>query len=125
METKIKYHYDKESDILYISFFPGEKATTAVELNDNMLLRFNLEEKRAIGLTLMDFSVLIQLTNMGHRQFPLKGLENLEVEWREKVIEIITSPPVNKILKVSVYVSSMTENIPIAYIEKLPYSLAA
>ena len=49
------YTYDKEVDILYISFSPGEKATTAVELNDNILLRLNKEEKRAVGLTLMDF----------------------------------------------------------------------
>ena len=47
------YSYDKEADVLYISFSPGEKATTAVELNDNILLRFNRAEKRAIGLTLM------------------------------------------------------------------------
>jgi uncharacterized protein YuzE len=49
--------------VLYISFFPGEKAMTAVELNENILLRFNRAEKRAIGLTLMDFSVLVQITN--------------------------------------------------------------
>jgi hypothetical protein len=41
------YSYDKEADVLYISFSPGEKATTAVELNDNILLRFNRAEKRA------------------------------------------------------------------------------
>ena len=35
------YSYDKEADVLYISFAPGEKATAAVELNDNVLLRFN------------------------------------------------------------------------------------
>ncbi|MBF0102606.1 MAG: DUF2283 domain-containing protein [Desulfobacterales bacterium] len=124
MEKKIIYHYDKDIDILYISFFPGEKATSAVELNDNMLLRLNIQENRAIGLTLMDFSVLIQLTNMGPRQFPLTGLDNLEMEWREKIIEIITSPPVNTVLKLSVYVPSITESIPIAYVER-PYSLAA
>lgn len=38
------YSYDKEADVLYISFLPGEKATTAVELNDNILLRFNKAE---------------------------------------------------------------------------------
>jgi predicted nucleic acid-binding protein len=26
--------YDKDADVLYVSFAPGEKATTAVELND-------------------------------------------------------------------------------------------
>ncbi len=54
------YSYDKDVDVLYISFSPGEKATTAVELNDNILLRFNKAEMRAVGLTLMDFSMLVQ-----------------------------------------------------------------
>ncbi len=93
------YSYDKKVDVLYISFSPGEKATTAVELKDNILLRFNRAEKRAIGLTLMDFSVLVQLTNLGPRSFPLSGLSELESDWREIVVEIITRPPVNQILK--------------------------
>ena len=32
----------QRADVLYISFAPGEKPTAAVELNDNILLRFNL-----------------------------------------------------------------------------------
>lgn len=119
------YSYDKEADILYISFSPGEKATTAVELNDNILLRFNRAEKRAIGLTLMDFSVLVQLTNLGPRSFPLSGLNDLEPEWQDTVIEIITKPPVNQILKISVYTPSLAETVPIALVEKVPIPLAA
>ena len=94
------YSYDKEADVLYISFAPGEKPTAAVELNDNILLRFNLTEKRAVGLTLMDFSVLVQMTQLGPRSFPLSGLQDLEPEWQEAVIEIITKPPVSQILRV-------------------------
>ena len=119
------YNYNRETDILYTSFSPGEKATTAVELNENMLLRLNRSEKRAIGLTLMDFSVLVQMTHLGPRQFPLSGLEELEPEWREMVIEIITKAPVNEILKVSVYAASLEKIIPIALVEKPSISLAA
>ncbi|HLC16311.1 MAG TPA: DUF2283 domain-containing protein [Thermodesulfovibrionia bacterium] len=125
MEKEPIYSYDKEADILYISFLPGEKATAAVELNDNILLRFNRIEKRAIGLTLMDFSVLIQVTNLGPRNFPLSGLNELEPDWQEIVIEIINKPPVNQILKVSVYTPSMTETIPIACVGVLPSMQAA
>ena len=125
MKQEPAYFYDKETDVLYISFSPGEKATTAVELNDNILLRFNRLEKRAIGLTLMDFSVLVQLTNLGPRTFPLYGLVDLEPDWRDTVIEIITSPPVNRILKVSVYTPSLTDTVPVAFIEKPPVALAA
>jgi len=123
MNKKANYFYDKEADVLYISFSPGEKATAAVELNDNILLRFNRKEKRAIGLTLMDFSVLVQLTNLGPRSFPLNGLSELEQDWQDTVIEIITKPPVAQILNVSVYTPSLGESIPIALVEKLPPSL--
>lgn len=119
------YSFDKEADVLYISFSPGEKATTAVELNDNILLRFNYAEKRAIGLTLMDFSVLVQLTELGPRSFPLTGLIELEPEWQETVIEIITKPPINQILKVSTYTPSLAETVPITSVEKPPIPLAA
>ena len=110
--------YDKEADVLYVSFSPGEKATTAVELNDNILLRFNRAKKRAIGLTLMDFSVLVQLTVLGPRSFPLSGLQELEPDWQALVMDIITQPPVNQILKVSVYTPSLTETMPIALVER-------
>ncbi len=112
------YSYDEEADILYISFSPGEKATSAVELNENILLRFNRAERRAIGLTLMDFSVLAQLTNLGPRNFPLHGLSELEPEWQEMVIAIITAPPVNQILHVSSYSPSITEYLPIISVER-------
>ncbi len=125
MTQSPRYSYDKEADVLYISFSPGEKATAAVELNDNILLRFNRDEKRAIGLTLMDFSVLIQLTNLGPRSFPLHGLKELEPDWQDLVIELITKPPVNQILKISNYTPSLSEAIPITSVEKPPLAIAA
>ena len=96
------YHYDQEADVLYVSFSPGEKATTAVELNDNILLRFNRTEKRAIGLTLMDFSILVQLTKLGPRTFPLTGLDDLEADWQDLVIDLITTAPVASLCKYSI-----------------------
>lgn len=124
MTHKPTYSYDKEADVLYISFAPGEQPTAAVELNANILLRFNRTEKRAIGLTLMDFSVLVQLTKLGPRSFPLTGLKDLEPEWQEVVVEIITAPPVNQILKVSSYMPSPVETVPITSVEKPPIPLA-
>jgi hypothetical protein len=118
------YSYDKEADVLYISFVPGEIPIAAVELHDNILLRFNLTEKRAVGLTLMDFSVLVQMTQLGPRSFPLSGLQDLEPAWQEIVIEIITKPPVNQILHVSSYMPSMTEVVPITSVEKPPIAVA-
>lgn len=112
------YDYDQETDVLYVSFSPGEKASTAVELNDNILLRFNRAERRAVGLTLMDFSVLIQLTRLGPRTFPLSGLADLEPDWQDMVIDIITSSPVDQVLRVSTYTPSFSEAIPVAVVER-------
>jgi len=118
------YSYDKEADVLYISFAPGEKATAAVELNDQILLRFNRAEKRAVGLTLMDFSVLVQLGKLGPRHFPLTGLAQLEPAWQDDVIELITQSPVNQILRVALYMPSMTETVPITSVERPAIPLA-
>ena len=124
MNQNSTYSYDKEADVLYISFSPDEKPTAAVELNDNILLRFNRAEKRAIGLTLMDFSVLVQATSLGPRSFPLTGLKELEMEWQDVVVEIITTAPVNQILKVSSYTPSPAETVPITSIERPPIPVA-
>ena len=109
---------------MYISFAPGETPTAAVELHDNILLRFNLTEKRAVGLTLMDFSVLVQMTQLEPRSFPLSGLKDLEPEWQGIVTEIITKPPVHQILHVSSYMPSMAEVVPITSVEKPPIPVA-
>ena len=53
------------------------------------------------------------------------GLGELEPDWRETVIEIITKPPVSEILKVSVYTPSLAEAVPITSIENPPISLAS
>ena len=52
--TKPSFNYDEMSDTLYISFEPGEKAT-GVELNDHILLRINKKQRRAIGLTFLEY----------------------------------------------------------------------
>lgn len=124
MSEQSTFSYDQEADVLYISFAPNEAATSAVELNENILLRFNRAERRAVGLTLMDFSVLAQMTALGPRSFPLTGLKELEPEWQDLVIELITTPPVNEILRVSAYAPSAVELIPIASVMH-PAQLAA
>lgn len=113
----IHYDYDEDVDILYISFAPGQKATAAVELNENILLRFNRVERRAIGLTLMDFSVLAQPSELGARHFPLSGLADLDEDWQKIVVDLLTTPPVNQILKVASLTSSAIETKPIVSIE--------
>ena len=117
MNDKSIYTYDEEGDILYISFHPGEKGT-GVELNENILLRFNREEKKALGLTLFNFSVLIQTTETGPRGFPLTGLDDISEELGDIVTYIITRPPVNRYLKTLTYTPSLAQSIPITLVER-------
>ena len=50
---------------------------------------------------------------------------DLEPAWQETVIEIITTPPVNQILKISSYSPTAAEVIPITSVERPPLPLAA
>jgi len=122
-EKKPILTYDEEGDILYVSFHPGEKGT-GVELNDHVLLRFNKEEARPLGLTFFNFSVLVQMTEIGPRSFPLTGLDDISDELREVVLRIITAPPVNRYLEVSAYTPSLAETVPITSVKR-PRKLAA
>jgi Protein of unknown function (DUF2283) len=117
MTELLKYSYDKEADVLSISF-AQEKATAAVELNPNILLRFNRAEKRAVGLTLLDYSVLAQLTRTGPRSFPLTGLADLKLDWQDEVVAMITKAPVNQILRVLTYMQSSSVSMPITFLER-------
>jgi len=121
MKKKPKYNYDELSDTLYISFEPGEKAT-GIELNNNILLRINKNERRAIGLTFLDYSLLAQKTEIGPRSFPLTGFTELSVELQEIVLDILLHPPLSDILSLSAYTPSMVETIPITSIQPIPFS---
>jgi uncharacterized protein YuzE len=113
-----KYNYDEPSDTFYVSFSPGETAT-GIELNEHILLRINKAERRAVGLTFFEYSLLAQRTEIGPRSFPLTGLTELSPELRELVLEILSKPPVTEILFVSAYTPSAIEMIPITSLQPL------
>jgi len=106
------FKYDELSDTMYISFAEGEVGT-GIELNEHILLRVSEAERRAVGLTLFDYSVLAQPTEIGLRSLPLNGLEKLPDEIREMIIGILHSSPVCEVLSLSAYTPSTIETIPI------------
>ena len=114
--------YDEVSDTLHISFAPGEHAT-GIELNEHILLRINKAERRAVGLTIFEYSLLAQPTEVGPRSVPLSGLAQLSAELRELVLEIAQRPPVSDFLVLSAYTPSATETVPITIVR--PLSTAA
>jgi uncharacterized protein YuzE len=121
--TKPIVKYDEPSDALYISFAPGEKGT-GIELNDNILLRINKQECRAIGITIFNYSFFAQRTALGPRSLPLTGLAELSNELRSLVIEILMQPPVQNFLAISAYTPSLAEIIPITSLQGEALALA-
>ena len=119
---KPTFNYDEMSDTLYVSFYPGEKAT-GIELNDYILLRINKNERRAIGLTFFEYSLLAQKTRVGPRSFPLTGLAQLSDELGEIVLDILLRPPVSDILTLSTYTPSFVETVPITSLQAIPVAV--
>jgi uncharacterized protein YuzE len=110
------FNYEEASDTLYLSFTPAE-AATGIELNEHILLRINKQERRAIGITFFEYSVLTQRTEVGPRSLPLTGLAELSEDLRGMVLEVLLHPPVSQVLRLSAYTPSASETIPVASLE--------
>ncbi len=110
------FNYDEVSDTLYISYAPGENAT-GIELTPHILLRINKQDRKAVGMTFLEYSVLAQKTDMGPRSFPLTGLLELSDDLQDIVIDVLQRPPVSDVLLLSSYTPSMTETIPIMLLQ--------
>jgi uncharacterized protein YuzE len=115
MTTK---RYDADADGMVLSFGDSRSAT-GIELNENILLRIDRTAGVAVGLTIFNFSVLAQPTEMGPRSVPLTGLADLAPELREMALSILQRSPVSDHLKLSAYApsSNPAELVPITLIE--------
>lgn len=124
VETQIRY--DGQSDALQITFVPGQ-GPTGIELNENILLRVDRTAGEAVGLTIFNFSVLAQPTDMGPRSVPLTGLADLSPEMREMALSILRRSPVSDHLKLSAYApsSNPSELVPITLLEPIALTSAA
>ncbi len=117
------FNYDEASDTLYVSFVPGE-AATGIALNDHMLLRINKAERKVIGMTFFEYSVLAQSTETGPRSFPLSGLSELSETIRAMALDLLQQPPVCDLLSLSAYTPSLSESSPIASLRPVPIATA-
>lgn len=114
----VHLEYDQEGDMLEI-FFERGPASGAIELADPLILRFDRETGKALSLSILTFSQVIQVTELGPRSFQLDGLELLPDTLREMVIKMITTPPVSYFLKIVAYYPKTEQPpIPISYIER-------
>jgi uncharacterized protein YuzE len=100
--TEPTIRYDEPSDTLHVGFVPGRSAT-GLELNENILLRVDKAARTAVGLTVFNYSLLAQRTEMGPRSFALTGIAELPHELRELALALLLSEPVSEFLTVSAY----------------------
>ena len=94
--------YDEPSDTLHVAFAPGRSAT-GLELSENILLRVDKAERTAVGLTVFNYSLVAQRTEMGPRSFALTGLAELPADLRELTLSLLLSEPVSEFLTISAY----------------------
>lgn len=114
--NKIKYSYDKEADVLYISFGHSEHVT-GVELADNILLRLDTGKAggippRAIGLTFISFARMVEYHRDKPLHIPLANLRGLPDDLWEAVVAVVTTPPVSDFLTVELSVSLPVPPLP-------------
>lgn len=113
--TEPKIKYDELSDTVQLTFIPG-KSATGIELNENLLLRWDPGSGEAIGLDFFNFSVLAQKTEWGIPSYPL-NLDFLAPELRDKVVELLQRDPLKRYLKVSALITPNSEPKPITSLD--------
>jgi hypothetical protein len=115
-ENEFEYDYIEEADILEI-FFNRGAATSAVEIAENVTLRFNQENREAMSLILNNYSHLVEPAQFGPRSFRL-NIEHLPPSTQEIVLQITSRPPVNRFIRMLSYTTSPDGKvIPIAAIQ--------
>ena len=98
---EIKYNYDREADVLYISFACSEHVVT-VELSESLILRLDPGNENNNGPSAVGMTVLFpaRLLELGHSPLTLQidRLRKQPVEIQSAVWEVLSKPPVNEIL---------------------------
>lgn len=101
----IKYDYDEEADVLYVSFGHSDHVRY-VNLTDNLVLRLETGEEshqppRAIGLTFISYQAMRDRLTTQPITIPLANLRNLPDNIWQAVLAVISSAPVSDVLEVA------------------------
>ncbi len=56
IENELMMGYDREADVLYLSFGEPQKGMTYVEIDNNLIVRLFPQTGQVMGLTILDFS---------------------------------------------------------------------
>ncbi len=113
--SPINYHYDREADVLYISFGQSDHVFS-VELSEHLLLRLDLGREsgatpRALGVTLLFPATLLK---QGHNPLALQfdRLRHLPADTKSAILEALSCPPVSEILSTRLEFTSTAPALP-------------
>ncbi len=106
---KALYEYDPDGDILEIIFHQTE-ATSAIELTESIILRFNWETNKPLSLSFISILNLMQPSEYGEIHFQLLT-DEWPVEIKDKILIMLRQPPLNEFLSLSSYTPAHTHQI--------------
>ena len=117
------YEYDAEGDVLDV-YFDEKRPAWTIELTPNIMISIDRTERRAIQLTLADYTELMRSTEWGPRSFPITGLADLPFTERDMVVAILNSEPIMHWLDVSAVQMLPDSPFAVAHLEPPPPELA-
>ncbi len=111
----ISHHYDREADVLYISFGKSDHVFT-VELSEHLLLRLDLGKEsgatpRAIGMTFLFPAALLK---QGHNPLALQFdcFRHLPADTKSAILEVLSCPPVSEVLSAQLEFTATAPALP-------------
>jgi hypothetical protein len=116
---EFEFDYIEEADILEV-FFVRAVGTDAVELTEDITLRFDRNKRQAVSLILNNYSYLVRPAAFGPRSV-LLNIDQLPKSIQDIVIEIIRSEPVSRFLRMLTFsTTNGAPDAPLAVVE-LPF----
>jgi hypothetical protein len=93
--NRIILNYQREDDILYVTFGQEGRKGMGVNLHNNILLRFDRHSGEPLGMTFIDYSKLRMLPSI-----PLNDLSALPEELKKTIHQILLSDPVCRFIEI-------------------------
>ena len=75
MRKEVKFHYDREADVLYLSIGKPQKAKT-VEIGEDFVLRIHPKSGQVVGMTIINFTKHFPHLGAGRSDLPASGAFN-------------------------------------------------
>ena len=100
---KVTYSFDKDAGTFYIFYGKINKSTININLDEDVVLRFDLQKRRAAGFTISNFDVrypkLLKLIGTKNDDLLVDYFDMFLKDINNLVMPIITNPKERKIFK--------------------------